>query len=258
MPELPPRAPIADKPLSVVLVAVAAVPDLADIVRKWTAYLAGSQREHEVIVVVHRQDRAAALEALAEPRLRALTVDETAGYGTALRAGIQAARLPLVLTMTADAAWQPEHLQALLERVDLVDLVAGCRAGRPMPPLLRILGFIYRWTVRLLFGIPLEPWPGWLGWRGYCYQRFIRFLFGVRLSDVDCPFLLARRQLFERLPIQSSSSLARAEILAKATFLTCPVDEAPLAVPATSTPDGRWLADARRLFFHPDFGPPPR
>ena len=45
----------------------------------------------------------------------------------------------------------------------------------------------------VLFGLSVEPLPGWLGWRGHAHNLAARVLFAVRFSDVDCPFRLLRR-----------------------------------------------------------------
>ena len=248
MPEIPAHQPTADAALSVVMVATDSTSSLADLVQAWSTFLTAAKREHEIIVVVEREEEAKDLT----PAVR-VVVEKSAGQGARLRQGIQAARLPLVLYLPAEPEWRPDLLQPLLERIDPVDLVSGCRAGRQAPAPLRGLGAVYRTVVRVLLGIPLEPWPGWLGWRGYLYQRCIRILFGTRLSDVACPFKLFRRQALQRMPIQSAGSFVHTELMAKANFLSCLVDEAPLPVPARESSE-RWWTDFRQVFFHPDFG----
>ncbi len=124
----------------------------------------------------------------------------------------------------------------LLEAIDQVHLVSGYRVRRA--PILSLMkrDLVYRW--------------------------FVRGVFGVRLTDVDCEFKLFRRSIFERIPIQSNGEFVHAEILAKANFLGCLMTEVPVewregSGTKSSRPNrrSRW-AEALRVFQHPDFGPP--
>jgi hypothetical protein len=251
MPELPPRQPIAAEPLSVILVAGDTSADLPAIVAGWSAHLAKARPEHEIIVVVRDRSRTEMLE----HRHVHIVKESQPGFGAALRTARRQATHPLVLYLPARADCRPEHLQAFLDRIDRVDVVSGTRTGLAVPLPLRGLGLLYRLLIRVAFGIPLEPLPGWLGWRGQAYQRFIRIVFGLRLHDAACPIKLWRRQALDRLPIQSDSSFVHTELLAKANFLTLPVDEAPIPVPPGN---GAWWSDFCKVFRHADFGPAPR
>ena len=106
-----------------------------------------------------------------------------------------------------------------------------------------------------MLGMSLEPLPGWLGGKALAYQKLIRLLFAVRLHDIDCAFKLFRRKIFDRIPIQSDGEFVHAEILAKANFLGCYVDEVPLEETAKWIADPRRFAELRHVFRNPDFGP---
>ena len=86
----------------------------------------------------------------------------------------------------------------------------------------------------------------------------MRLVFGVHLLDTDGAFKLFRREVFDRIPIQSDGPFVHVEILAKANFLTCWMDEIPIgasepnAMPAFSW-NGR-KRDLRRVLSRPDFG----
>ena len=69
--------------------------------------------------------------------------------------------------------------------------------------------------MRVLFGIPLEPRPGWQGWRAWRRGLVLRWGFGLRLYDADCALKLFRRSVFERIPVQSDGAFAHTEVLAK-------------------------------------------
>src|SRR5262249_30078436 len=137
---------------------------------------------------------------------------------------------------TCSKEYDPQDLRRLLEKIDQVDLVTGYRVGRPVPVWRRLLDFLWRGFVRVLFGMPLERedcWPGTRGWR----RRWLaRWMFGVRVRDPECAFRLFRRSVFQRIPIQSSGSWAQVEIIAKANFLGCWMAEEPVTWVAAEGP----------------------
>jgi len=253
------RSPIATSPLSIVLVAHNAEARLAQNIRGWTEVLDSLQRDYEIILVDDGSSdgtaKAGADLAAGQPRLKVLTQQSPGGFGAALRTGLTAAQHPLVCYSTCDVTYQTRQLQRLLDRIDKVDVVSGYRAGRPVPPLLRTTGFFWRWLVRIIFGIPLDPLPGWLGGKSHAYQKLIRLLFGVRLGDTDSAFKLFRREIFDKIPIQSDGEFVHAEILAKANFTGCLMDEVALDEVAEWRSDPRRFSELRSVFRQPDFGP---
>jgi glycosyltransferase involved in cell wall biosynthesis len=260
------RTPIANSPLSVVLTARDVGPGLEEAVLAWAGHLDGLQRPYEIILVNDgsADDTAARADALAQrlPSLRVLHPEAPRGVGAALRAGIAAARHPLLVSGTCDSQYRPEDLKRLLDAIDRVDLVTGCRSGRVAPWWWRALGALSRGFVRVLFGLSLAAptcWPGWSGWG----RRWLaRWLFGVRVHDPECAFRLFRRSVSRRIPVQSEGEFAQVEILAKANFLGCLMDEVPVAHrppgrPARQTAGQRrqYWRDLRRVLAAPDFGP---
>ncbi len=257
------RSPIATAPLSVVLTACNAGAELEDVVADWVKHLDGLNRPYEIVLV---DDGSADLtgvraDALAErlPCLRVHHHPLPRGVGAALRTGIADARHPLLFCTTCDRQYRSEDLEPLLGAIDRVDLVTGCRAGRPPAPL-RWLGVAYRLFVRVIFGVSLRPAPCWLGRSGWGRRWLARWVFGVRVHDPECAFRLFRREIFRRIPIQTDGDLAQVEILAKANFLGCLMDEIPVVhrppPPGAPRPKpGRTLRDAWRLFHVADFGP---
>lgn len=254
------RPPIATAALSVILPACNVGPTVKTVLHSWFAYLDSLQRDYEIILVDDgsTDGTAAEAEALAQekPNLRVLKHVQQRGFGAALRTGLAAAQHPLLCYAACDPHYHPAELAKLLEYIDQMDLVSGYRGGRPMPTPLRAAGFLWRCLVRVLFGIPLPPSQGWLGAKLEAYQKLIRGCFGVRIRDLDSPFKLFRRGIFARIPLQSDGHFVHAEILAKANFLGCLMDEAVLDVAATWQADPKRWTEARQVFRHPDFGSP--
>src|SRR5262249_16675821 len=116
---------------------------------------------------------------------------------------------------------------------------------------------LYRGLLRVVCGLSLEPPVAWLGWRAACRRGIARWLFGVRVQDVECAFRLFRRSIFARIPIQSHRAFAQPEIRAKANFLGCWMTEVPVPHrPRPGAVEPGWtFAEVYRLLAHADFGP---
>jgi hypothetical protein len=266
MPELPTLPPIAAAPLSVVLTAGTGAP-VEEYVARWTAYLETLGREFEVILVEGPdRDGYASLADAAErfPQLRALCLVEPHGEGTELAAGLAAARLPLVFYCLCEPAYRPEDLGKLLAEIDKVHLISGFRVAGRTPLTVRLARLFYVVFCTIVFSHRPAPSPGWPGWKRLFGRWLVRAVFGVHCKDVDCPYRLLRRDILVRIPLQSRGSFVHVELLAKANFLGQLIaEEIPLndGQPSSSSTEPRRervrdvLADARRVFSHPDFGP---
>lgn len=221
---------MASSPLSVLLTVADAASETANILGEWVTFLNGLDRDYELLLASERAG--IATESLAAPyaRVRALPAPEREGFGAALRQGLREARQPLLLYTTCDQQYKPDALKQLLRWIDQVDLVAGERA---FPPGRK------------------------RSWDDVTHRWLARLVFGIRLKDVGCRFLLARRSIFGRIPIQSDGPFAHLEVLAKANFLGCLMTEVPVAYqPRPVVPGEYFWSDFHRVYSHPDFGPP--
>jgi hypothetical protein len=274
MPQPPSLPPIASEALSVVLLAHAGGPHLEPVVTGWVAFLDGLGRECELILV---DDGAGAWTApLAErwPRLRVLVRPDAWGEGAALRAALEVARHPLLFYTLCDPRYQPADLGLLLNKraggdkagpeIDQVHLLSGCRAGRRVPWPLRALGLLWRLACRVAFNHAPQRLPCWLGWRAQAARAVLRVLLGVRWFDPWCPFRLLRREIFARIPLQSSGPFVHVEIAAKANFLghilgeempLGPGHHPPVGEPRPGGSFRRMFTEFRRVLTRADFGP---
>jgi glycosyltransferase involved in cell wall biosynthesis len=276
MSEPPTLPPISSATLSVLLLAHNEAGHLETVLAAWTTVLDGLNRDYEILLVDDgSSDQTGVLaEALVEkyPRLRVLRHPKHQGLGATLRTGLAEARHPLLLTVPCDEQYQPADLKLFLAptekdpvaEIDRNHLVGGFRVWQRLPWPLRGLSFCYRVLMRVLLNYIPEQQPGWLGWRGYTWRLFARLVFGLRLPDVDCSFILFRKAIFERIPIQSQGDFALLEILAKANFLGKMMSDKPVTHRPRPRQESRdefrsrrrqlWK-DFRRVFSHPDFGP---
>ena len=232
MPDSPQLPAIADAPLSVILYVPTTDTDLNAVLRAWWRFLEGLSRSFEIILLQNAKSGRVSDWWLHHPQFQ-FVQPSSADIGGALRSGINAAQYPL-LAYADGSAFAPNALAALLETIDKVDLVSGVRNLKYAGMREHLGHLAYRWLLRILFG--------------------------VRLKDPDCFLKLFRREVFPRIPIQSEGPFVQSEIVAKANFLGKLMTEVPVASAGDQHPrTTAWRAlwrDARRIFFHPDFGPP--
>jgi Glycosyl transferase family 2 len=252
LPEEPPqRPPIAQAPLSVILIATGSTSDTVESVSGWQAYLATLDRLIELLLVP-----LAPIES--NPMLadvRRLECDPALGYGAALEAALRAAQHPLAVLATADHQYQPADLNVLLGVIDKVDIAVGCRRVAPRPWWWRAIGTVFGWIGWVLVGLPALASPCTPGATPLQRRWAASWLFGVRLHDPECAFRLARRSAMTRIVLQSRGPFALVEQLAKANHLEMIMTEEPVAwTPRAES--ASFAQEAWALFRRPDFGPP--
>jgi glycosyltransferase involved in cell wall biosynthesis len=169
-------------------------------------YLKG--KEGEVIVVNDgSSDRTAEiLERLAREnpgRVRLIHHEFNQGYAPALRDGFLAAKSDWIFYTDADNQFVLGEIDRLIAIREGADLAIGYRADRQDPALRKFAAATYNRMVRLAFGLK-----------------------GV--SDIDCAFKLFRREVFDRIRIESKHFLIDAEILIKAHRLGMVIRETPV------------------------------
>jgi hypothetical protein len=142
--------------------------------------------------------------------------------------------------------------------------MSAARGGRPTPTFWRMLGTAWRTICRVVFAHAPERAPGWLGWKRHLAGTLVRIVFGIRYHDVGCPFRLLRREILQRIPLQSTGPFVHVELMAKANYLGLMMGEELTLEPGHYPPlehemnrqDYRTLFnDAWTVIPHPDFGP---
>jgi glycosyltransferase involved in cell wall biosynthesis len=163
--------------------------------------------DHEVIVVNDgSKDRTPdILEELARlyPQVRVVHHETNRGYGGALRTGFATATRELVFYTDGDAQYDPAEMTALWRRFDdTVDLVNGYKISRSDPLHRVIIGRIYHYTVKLLFGLTVR--------------------------DVDCDFRMMRRSIFDTVHLEKNSGVICLEMMKKITDAGFRIAEVPV------------------------------
>lgn len=132
----------------------------------------------------------AELERQYAPRMRVVTHPVNLGYGRALRSGFEAATKDLVFYTDGDGQYDVLELPHLLQRMGPdVGLVNGFKLQRNDP----------RHRI----------------WIGSTYNAFARFLFRVKIRDIDCDFRLIRRNVLQELRLISTSGTICVELVRK-------------------------------------------
>lgn len=127
------------------------------------------------------------------PKLKLLVHEVNRGYAQALRTGFTTATMPLVFYTDADNQFDVREMKNFLPAIEDYDLVCGFRIYR-FDPFTRLV----------------------LSWG---YNLLVRIVFRIRVRDVDCAFKLFRREIFDRIHIESRKFFVDTEILAKAAKL---------------------------------------
>ena len=149
--------------------------------------------DYEVIVVNDgsSDNTAELLEELRKkyaPLLRVVTHDRNRGYGAALRSGFAAASKEYIFYTDGDGQYDPAELENLLRAATpAADLVNGYKLERS------------------------DPWHriaiGWL------YNTFARWLFRIRVRDIDCDFRLIRRSALDLGELHSTGGTICIELV---------------------------------------------
>ena len=191
--------------ISVFFPAYNDAPSLPALIAKTFAVLEDHFRDFEVIVVNDgsQDNTGLVLERLREqfgPQLRIITHPENRGYGGALRTGFASATKDLVFYTDGDGQYDVAELPKLIERLGPgVGLVNGYKTERN------------------------DPWHRIF--IGKVYNQFARFLFRIKIRDIDCDFRLMQRDLVQQINLISTSGTICVELVRKIELSGCQVAE---------------------------------
>jgi glycosyltransferase involved in cell wall biosynthesis len=148
---------------------------------------------YEVIVVddgsTDATARLATRLAAGDGHVQLVVHPENRGYGTALRSGIRAARMPWVLLTDADLQFDLAQVEEFIPYAASYDLIVGNRQTRSDPFTRRANAAAWNWLMRRMFELPVH--------------------------DVDCAFKLVRRDFLDQVELVASGAMISTELIAK-------------------------------------------
>ena len=128
--------------------------------------------------------------ALRYPELHVIHHPCNQGYGATLRTGFCAAGKEWVFYTDGDAQYNALELVNLVDALDEhIDIVNGYKISRNDPLHRKIIGRVYHYLVKTVFGF--------------------------KLRDVDCDFRLIRRSIFDEIPLESETGTICLEMVKK-------------------------------------------
>ena len=150
--------------------------------------------DYEVIIVDDgsSDDTGPIAESLAarNPHVKVVHHQTNQGYGAALQSGFRAATKQWVFYTDGDGQFDIAELAGLLELTVDFDIVSCYRIDRQDSRMRRA--------------------------NAWAWGRLIRWLFRLKVRDIDCAFKLYRREIFHRIEMHSTGALIDTEILARA------------------------------------------
>ena len=127
------------------------------------------------------------------PNVWVIHHERNMGYGAALKTGFTNARHEWVFYTDGDNQFDLNELKKFVALTPYTDIVAGFRINKQYSPYRKFTSFVYNLVLRMLFDI--------------------------RDRDVDCAFKIYRRDLFDKIVIESKDAFIDAEIAIKARLL---------------------------------------
>jgi glycosyltransferase involved in cell wall biosynthesis len=136
------------------------------------------------------------------PHFRLVEHYPNRGYGGALKAGFEAATHDLIAFVPADNQFVFGEIDGFLAKIDEADIVCGYRHDRQDTAIRRFNAF---------------------GW-----NSLVRILFGYLCRDIDCGFKLFRREVLDRVHVESDGAMIDTEFLAGARARGLRIAEVPV------------------------------
>ena len=137
------------------------------------------------------------------PEVRVIHHEGNRGYGGALRTGFAESRKELIFYTDGDAQYDPGEVELLWPYMRPgVDFVNGYKISRSDP--------LHRIVI------------------GRVYHYIVKWLFGLKVRDVDCDFRLIRRSVFDRVQLVENSGVICLEMMKKVTDAGFVIAEVPV------------------------------
>ena len=138
-----------------------------------------------------------------DPKIRLISHKKNLGYGAAIKTGLRACKFDWIFFTDSDGQFHYDELKKFVTASGHADMVIGYRRKR-MDPFHRI--FVAQ--------VLLKVW------------NFV--LFGLILKDVDCAYKLFKREIRDRVKLETESAITVTELLVKAKGLGYKIVQLPV------------------------------
>jgi glycosyltransferase involved in cell wall biosynthesis len=169
--------------------------------------LASITEDYEIVIVDDgSKDRTAerVLEIQKQyPKVRLVRHPVNQGFGAAVHTAFTSAEKEWVFYTDSDRQFKVEEIRKMLPFTEKADIVAGYRAPRADPFLRKVFAF---------------------GWFSLC-----TILFGYTARDIDCAFKLFRREIMDRIRVDSRGATFSIEFLTRAKRAGYRIAEVPVS-----------------------------
>jgi glycosyltransferase involved in cell wall biosynthesis len=154
-------------------------------------------KDYEVVVIEDgspdRTGEVADEMALRFEKVHVIHHEKNMGYGATLKDGFTSAKLDYVFYTDGDNQFDLNELKRFVALVPYADMIVGYRKKKQYSLYRKFTSLSYNYLLKLIFG--LDYW------------------------DIDCAFKLFRRDLFDKITINSVDAFIDAEIMLKAKLL---------------------------------------
>ena len=133
------------------------------------------------------------------PKIKVVKHKTNRGYGAALRTGFENSEKDYIFFTDGDNQFDITEMTKLLPYVKDFDIVAGFRIKRQDNFIRKIYGF--------------------------CFNQLVRFLFGLKIKDINCAFKIYRRDVIKKIKLRSSWGFINAEIFIRAKKMDYTIKE---------------------------------
>lgn len=126
-------------------------------------------------------------------KVRVIHHEKNMGYGATLKDGFTSAKLDYVFYTDGDNQFDLEEFKRFVALIPFADVIVGYRKKKQYSLYRKFTSLSYNYLLKLIFG--LDYW------------------------DIDCAFKLFKRDLFDKIQINSVDAFIDAEIMLKAKLL---------------------------------------
>jgi len=127
------------------------------------------------------------------PKVKVIHHEKNLGYGATLHEGFKTAKFDYVFYTDGDNQFDLEELKKFVALLPFCDIVVGYRKKKYYSAYRKFTSLVYNFV--------------------------LRWMFGIDYIDIDCAFKLFKRDLFDKITIDTKDAFIDAEIMIKARRL---------------------------------------